>query len=309
MWRIGAAIVASLIAIGAGFGGAQAATGAQQGADEAEMLARARAERLPPGGDIPADAGEQIRDQAIDAEVVRRIEEAERRAELDAISARLGSRAGVGARPADTSVSRDISSNLPPRGSEQAPAGAHGTSGIGGPTTAIPASMLNGSMRATILLVMTPGDRGIRRYNPSADPILCIGETCWISRGSMQDARAATRAKAFGPVNTLGERAGACNDTTRCVFRNVDLGAAGAAIQPVDLRLMRHDRREPLSVEIDHSCRVDGRNLYCGAPQSGTDYVVWVVPEQIAAEAGSDALASFTVHGRLATAGRLSGRR
>ncbi len=308
MSRIGGAILAGLIAIGAGVCGAQAATGTRQDADEADMLARARAELVDRGADVAPNPAEQIRDQAIDAEVARRVEEAERRAELDAISARLGHRAGVGALPGDTSVPQDNSRYLPPHGSEQVPSRVHGTYGIGGATAGAPAPAQSGSMRATILLVMTPGDRGIRRYNPSADPILCIGDTCWISRGLTQDAKATRRAKAFGPVNTLGERAGACNDTTRCVFRNVDLGEAGALIQPVDLRFMRHDRREARSVEIDHSCRVDARNLVCSAPQSGSDYALWVIPEQIAAQAGSDVLAKFTVHGRVETAGRVAGR-
>ncbi|MFX4831488.1 hypothetical protein ABTB80_18695, partial [Acinetobacter baumannii] len=48
-------------------------------------------------------------------------------------------------------------------------------------TSAAPA----GAAPATILRALDPGTYGIRRFNPaSADPVLCIGDTCYVSQGS-----------------------------------------------------------------------------------------------------------------------------
>jgi colicin import membrane protein len=242
--------------------------------DEADMLARARAERAAersrPDEAAPdsADAGsppavtdhsEEARRRMLDAEVRRRLQEAERQAELDQISERI--------RQAERSRSG-------PGG------GRHGT----------PPDASQSTTRATLLLVIEPGRRGIRRFNATADPILCIGDICYISRGAERDAQAMPRHHALGMINTLGRRAGACNASLECVFRNVDLGGAGVEVQPIDLRLLRHDRRRPLLARPDESCDlVDGR-LVCFAPARGHTWRLWVVPEPVAREAGGPGL-------------------
>ncbi len=43
--------------------------------------------------------------------------------------------------------------------------------------------------RVTVLLWMAPGSYGIRRGHPTADPILCLPDGCYVSRGPELSAR------------------------------------------------------------------------------------------------------------------------
>ena len=144
--------------------------------------------------------------------------------------------------------------------------------------------------RATILLVMEPGTRGIRRYEKTADPVLCLGQSCYISNGVDRPATATTRGRAFGPGNTLGQRAGACRHSLGCVFRNVDVGHGEIDLQPVDLRILRHDRREVQMVNVDATCAAVAGRLKCSRGVQSRTYRVWIVPESIARRAGDAAL-------------------
>ncbi len=292
-------------------------------ADELDMLDRARAEFSrrdtvsgTPGsatlgtnqgeasnsdGDLRDDPAEAIRAQAIEAEVQRRLLEAEREAELDEVSARIRRSAAARAPAAD----------LLPADIPEATAGS-ATTGVGVGTGAAeqygePPGLADAALpsdgRATLLLVMRPGRSGIRALNPTADPIVCSNDVCWVSRGADRDARMVSRRKALGALNTLGERAGACNGSTGCVFRNIELGGSSAVVQPVDLRVIRHDRRAPVEVRIDRTCTiVDGR-LACRMQAAAGDYRIWAVPEPTAQAAGARALMS-AVGARLTTVAR-----
>lgn len=275
-----ALLAAALVlgAIGAAVAAGEAAPRGDAAADarrdELDMLERARAEQASRAAAKDVDPAETIRLQAIDAEVRRRLEEADREAELDTLSARIRARAASG-----------------PAGLEPAPGAAPG-SPDDRDQTAVQATELVASGRATVLLVMRPGRGGIRTLNPTADPILCVADVCWVSRGPDRDARMIARRKALGLINTLGERAGACNDSTGCVFRNVEITGATSLVQPVDLRLLRHDRREPHEIRIDPSCGVEGGRLSCRGEAVGVDYRMWAVPEDVARQAGAPALLS-----------------
>lgn len=142
----------------------------------------------------------------------------------------------------------------------------------------------------TILLALEPGSTGIRRHNSTADPVICIGPDCYVSEGAGLTARKVTRGQVAGPALTLGLRAGACNQRTACVFRNVPLPAGTAMLQPIDLRLLRHDRREEVRIAADASCKLAGGALACQTLVRGPDWIAWVVPETIAAQAGADKL-------------------
>ena len=144
--------------------------------------------------------------------------------------------------------------------------------------------------RVTVLLLMQPGDRGIRRANKTADPVLCLGPDCYVSKGPDNDAKHVNRWQALGTFNTLGGRAGACNHSLGCVFRNVDLGAVRAMLQPIDLKIMHHDRRETREVRADPTCDMVGPRLTCAAGIKASDYRLWIVPESVARKAGAAAL-------------------
>lgn len=272
----------------------------QRNHDEADMLARARAEHArrdvaspDANGEPASDPGDMVRAQAIESEVAKRMREAERDAELERVSANIrrasASRALPNAAPTPSAIDaiEPITSQPEPRQEAIAP-------------------FASGAERATVLLVMNPGFTGIRLFNNTADPILCMPDVCWISRGPDEDARMVPRRKALGPLNTLGNRAGACNDRTGCVFRNVEITPAASVVQPIDMRLLRHDRREAIQVRVDRSCRMEGNQLQCAAPQRGPDYQVWVVPEVLAGDAGGRALAKVVdVRPRAFTAARM----
>jgi len=145
--------------------------------------------------------------------------------------------------------------------------------------------------RVTVLLVMEPGTRGIRRFRKTADPVLCVDSVCYISNGPGEPARAMTRIRALGPAVTIGTRAGYCRRSLTCVFRGVDFKHAMVVVQPVDLRVLRHDRREPRAVMVDPTCRIEGPyRLTCSRPVVAEGYKLWVVPESIAERAGPLAL-------------------
>ena len=328
--------------------------------DEADMLARARAEAAAPRTEPAAAAapsagagaeaegrGDAIRRSAIDAEVERRLREAELQAELDALSAKIRRSKDLRdaatepppaaspatpvtaeptpvdkaaeAKPVETKPAAPAASSAPAPSSERSAAvaapenrlpdmrpadpakPADNVAASAGAAPAPPAYPLRSSQqsaaplsaaetRVTLLLVMEPGHAGIRRNNPSADPILCIREICYVSRGTEVDAIALPRQRAFGAANTLGARAGACSNQLGCVFRNVDLGGATAIVQPVDLRLIRHDRREVSEVRVDMGCAVRQSRLACTQTARGPDYRLWAVPESISANAGPAAL-------------------
>jgi colicin import membrane protein len=144
--------------------------------------------------------------------------------------------------------------------------------------------------RVTVLLLMEPRRHGFAGKRRAANPVLCIGRGCYISSGPNNPADHMSRWKALGPANSVGRRAGPCRNRLRCVFRNVELGAAAAAIQPVDMGLWRHDRRDIKTVRADRTCDLIGGRLFCATPVIGHRYRAWIVPESIAARAGADAL-------------------
>ncbi len=164
------------------------------------------------------------------------------------------------------------------------------------PPPAIPGVAADPSL-VTVLLVMEPGNKGIRRFNKTADPVLCLGPQCYISTGMGTPARSLHRHKALGAANTLGRRAGACRQSLSCVFRGVRISGAGATIQPVDLKVLVHDRRAPRDISGDTSCQVASGVLTCGRTIVAPGYRAWIVPERIAEQAGATALKSALTRG------------
>lgn len=217
--------------------------------------------------------------------------ERERRDELDALSARLkrarkdrvsrqdeGLAVQVLAPPASLKDSKDSRTVEAPNAMPQVP--------VGGQHMPPFANV----RRVAVLLVLRPSARSSRRFHRTADPVICLGPRCYVSAGAGQPARAMSRRRALGPGNSLGRRAGACRRSPSCIFRDVDLGQGNAQLQPVDLGWIRHDRRRPVAVVADPTCKVVKRRLTCDWTIEGRDYRLWVVPEQVVRGAGEDAL-------------------
>jgi colicin import membrane protein len=171
---------------------------------------------------------------------------------------------------------------------------------LGRPAVLPPSALQATDPRVTILLVMEPGKKGIRRFNKTADPVVCAGLTCFISNGAGAPASMMEMRRALGPGNTFGQRAGACRGKLGCVFRGVALAGPYPTIQPIDLKVLVHDRREPRTVSGDASCNVVAGRLSCGRLVVAPGYRAWIVPEGIAQEAGPQALEAAVMRGLVA---------
>jgi len=143
--------------------------------------------------------------------------------------------------------------------------------------------------RVAVLMIMTPGAYGIRRGANIADPVLCAIDGCYVSAGADRAAIFMPRRRALGVGNTLGGRAGACRQSLSCVFRGVELDFPGA-LQPVDLHILKHDRRRPQMITDDSDCRLVAGRLACNRGIYAEDYALWIVPEWLATTAGPEVM-------------------
>jgi hypothetical protein len=265
----------------------------RQRADEQEMLARARQEaeerRTAPrrlegtvniGQPNPDDTAARQRE----TELHRLSEKLRRASEVRAarVTPPVNSPAVGGDWKVDVTVAPRIEREQPAFHSESRSALGHRAS-VGGEGVAR-------DSHATVLMTLAPGNRGIRRFEKTADPILCANDGCYISNGSGTAARYISLRRSFGILNTFGPRAGACRNQLACVFRGVDVSAANTILQPVDLRVINHDRRDIKAALVDDTCKVDAGQLSCSKPIIGDGFVLWVVPERVATRAGSEAL-------------------
>ncbi|MFM9939684.1 MAG: hypothetical protein ACKVP7_09330 [Hyphomicrobiaceae bacterium] len=160
----------------------------------------------------------------------------------------------------------------------------------------IPTSEAEGG-RFAVLLVMAPGNRGIRRHKKTADPVLCMDDGCYVSTGSASAATLLRQRQALGIGRTLGARAGACENTLGCVFREVEIPAFPSYVQPVDMRVVRHDRRAAQTVAGGSDCYLAAGRLGCRQPVQAGDYVIWLVPERMAKAIGPELLEQAVADG------------
>lgn len=277
-------------------------------ADESEMLARARAEAEQRRADDRRLSGDEARiEEERRAEAASRLREAEEkakqaeRAAKDAEERRIVEEHRVetaqireSAGDGETYLEPGEAYDTPRRPLPQPPPER---AALGGPdrepetARAFDDYRRESSTRVTVLLIMDPGHRGIRRFGRrTADPMICLSTRCYIGAGADSPATELTRSRAFGAGVALGSRADACRNSLTCVFRDVNLGAETAALQPIDLRILRHDRRETRTISADRSCGVRRGRLVCGETVVARDYRAWIVPERIADEAGPAAL-------------------
>jgi colicin import membrane protein len=164
--------------------------------------------------------------------------------------------------------------------------------------------------RVTVLVLMEPRNRGWRRSKKAAYPVLCVGRRCYISAGAENTANALSRLRVLGPINSLGRRAGPCNNQLACVFRGVTLDRNPSHIQPIDMGLLRHKRRDIRKAAPDRTCAVTRGSLHCTSVIIAHRYRAWIVPEAVAEEAGPKALQDALHNGltTLRSARLVSGR-
>ena len=146
--------------------------------------------------------------------------------------------------------------------------------------------------RVTVLLTLEPGTYGIRRRGPEGRRSHPVRPGGLLYQRRPRPARR-VHARAQGVQASAirsGIRAGACSNSLGCVFRGVDLGSLPGYLQPVDLHILRHDRREAHTVHTDSGCRSEAGRLSCTHGVHADDYVMWVLPDSMAADAGPAAL-------------------
>ena len=251
-----------------------------------------------------AKAAEQLRKQAADEAAVRAVEldrraeqtrqaeirmlEAKREAEAKALTESL--RRADAIREAktplalpDPSILATLPSSTQPAATAQRNSETERLAALRQPHRA--------ASRATIMIIMEPGNKGIRRFEKTADPVLCVKHGCYVSEGAGKPALFKQRNQVLGFTNTLGARAGACQRSLGCAFRDVDLAGSGGFVQPVDMKVLAHDRRESQIVDTDSDCRIEGVRLICRRSlMMAGSYRLWVVPEALADRAGSELL-------------------
>ncbi len=288
---------------------------AQLKADEEEMLARARADaeearraaleqaqrethgsaKVEPAAPEPDDIGAAPRETTEELE-------ARRQAEADAVSEKLR-RARESLAAAKAAEPRVHEPEAPARAADETEetATAPATAVVAVPKPAVQEEANTPSARVTVLLAIDHGKKGIRRFDATGDPILCVDDDCFVGAGADRAAKRLPRRSALGVGNTFGKRAGACSHSLTCVLRDVDLGAYPRVLRPVDLRVLHHDRRDPVQVKGDSDCRVGSGQLSCRFAVRGRDWRAWIVPEALAASAGPALLRSALDDGLGAT--------
>jgi len=170
------------------------------------------------------------------------------------------------------------------------------------PASTVPAAgAANRAPRVTLILRLEhpSASDGPRRFRNeyTVDPIACFGDTCYVSHGSGERAGQTTVERALSLGNVIGARAGACNKTLSCIYRDIELPAGALALQTIDINVVNHDYLVPRQIAADPSCRLQGKSLACDGGTFTHEYSAWVVPEAVAEQAGVDVLEAALADG------------
>lgn len=185
-----------------------------------------------------------------------------------------------------------------PRGPETTP---QATASLPMPVTESGSQLAGGARalepRVAILIAMLPGNKGIRRHNKTADPVLCLNDGCYLSEGPEYPARFLPTRRVLGFGGTFGERAAACRNHLGCVFRGIAVLEFPLILQPIDMHVLKHDRRRIQAIETDSACSAEGGRLVCARGIYAENYAMWVVPESLAQAIGPEALQRAVAEG------------
>jgi hypothetical protein len=148
--------------------------------------------------------------------------------------------------------------------------------------------------RTTVLLVLDERNSPTGAAKP--DPIICFGQTCWISNGIEDPAHPMPRTEALALKSTRQAASDSCRGKSGCVFRNVAVGR-DARIEVFEIGEGRVSPDGAFTVSADATCRNDDGDLFCDAPLITQDYRLWIVPETTAQAIGSAALEEAVADG------------
>ena len=136
----------------------------------------------------------------------------------------------------------------------------------------------------TVLLVLTSRTAAAPQGKVQSNPIVCAGETCYLSAGNSSPSKAMPRAEAMAAKNAALGLTTACEGKTSCVFRDVTLPPS-TSLQVVDAGFARAEPFAAVDVKPDKTCAITEGDLDCEEPVTAKDYRLWLVPEQLAQSA------------------------
>jgi hypothetical protein len=143
-----------------------------------------------------------------------------------------------------------------------------------------------GAAPATVLLVLDTNDAALG-FKP--DPIICIDDRCWLSNGIEAPAVSMPRTQAVALQTTEESSADSCTGKSACVYRAVSIDP-DARIEVIEVGEGRGASAGAYTVPADASCRSEGGALLCDNGLATQSFRIWVVPEAVAAAAGSSSI-------------------
>ncbi len=144
------------------------------------------------------------------------------------------------------------------------------------------------SEKATVLIVMQPFKQTGKPWDAGkgADPIICLNHGCYVGRGYLTKAKYFPGKKAYLPA----VMARACNNTLTCVYRGVKFTRKREDIWPVDIDGFKRDYMATKKASVDRSCFIENKRLQCLNGIYTPEYSMWVIPEDLAKDAGRKVL-------------------
>ena len=162
----------------------------------------------------------------------------------------------------------------------------------------------------SVALVVMPrrADGSAWDVGVGADIVLCGAAGCYVSNGL---ETAATFYEGSAGLRLI-KKAGACRDSTACVFRDVDFSKLitneNDLVQPVDVDYVSHSHMDGMfknrlnkekSLFNAENCSLKKSVLACKVGVHRRDYSLWLMPEKLAELGGKEALDAVLFKGLL----------
>ena len=145
------------------------------------------------------------------------------------------------------------------------------------------------AVQASVLLAIETGGASSKGDSATLDPIICVGDHCFLSAGLTADAVKLSKADALKLKSSNDASPDACRGKVGCVFRNVGL-AKNALIEVIEIGSHPSALAQTYSAEPDATCKTSDGALACENPIATADFRIWIVPEAIAKTAGVEAI-------------------
>lgn len=144
-------------------------------------------------------------------------------------------------------------------------------------------------MQASVLLAIETGGASSRSDTTALDPIICVGDICFLSAGLTADAVKLSKSDVLKLKSSDDASPDACRGKVGCVFRNVGL-TKNALIEVIEIGGASAVPARTYAAEPDATCKTSDGALACENPIATADFRLWIVPEATAQSAGADAI-------------------